>query len=136
VSGEFKSLASILRELRELRDGAAIQPAAISPLIAAIDVPEPAAPRDDRLFAARLAERLESAVRTLLREIAAEVLGRELLLAPIEIDAIVARLRERYALEEIEVDASADGDVILTCAAGEIDASLGRRLRAAIEAAS
>lgn len=130
MSPEFKSLATILRELREVRE-APSPPAAISPLIAEIEAAEP----EDRFFAARLAERLETAVARLLHEIAAEVLGRELLLAPVEIDAIVTRLRDRYLADDRVIEATPDGDVVFSCAAGTIDASLGRRLEAAIEAA-
>ena len=133
MSREFKSFGTILRELRELQEAPAV-PAAISPLIAEVQAPQPSDPcRRERLVAARLAERVEVAVRALLREIAAEVLGRELLLAPVELDAIVARLRERYLAHELAVETTPDGDVLFTGAGGTIDASLGRRLEAALE---
>ncbi|MBV8151555.1 MAG: hypothetical protein JO101_08455 [Candidatus Eremiobacteraeota bacterium] len=106
----------------------------VSPLIA--ELPGEATPPEpsDRLAEMRHAEALERALRALLREIAAEVLGRELMLAPCEIDAIVARLCRRYALERAQVRVSAsDGDIALECESGWIDASLGRRLEAALE---
>ena len=59
------------------------------------------AARDVRLFRARIAEAVECAVGTLCRDIAAEVVGRELQLAPPEIGAIVRRALERYAAEGV-----------------------------------
>lgn len=134
MSVEFKSLAEILREMR------ATSPV-ISPLIAE---PLPVAEEpeaivededsDDRLPQARTLERFERALRRLLEEIAAEVLGRELLLAPSDIDAIVMRLRERFGFSDAMVTCS-DADVTVAWDGTEIDASLGRRLRSAIERA-
>ena len=129
---EFKSFATIFRERAR-----AAEPAPISPLIAEPPVPPPALAARERLFPALLAERLDCAVQTLLREIAAEVVGRELLLAPVEIERIVARLRERYRLDDdCSVRASAGGDVAFAWSEGEIDASLGRRVAAAIDRAA
>jgi hypothetical protein len=124
VSAEFKSLAEVLREARA---AAASPPVpAISPLIAQPPAEEPA----DRLFAARFAERLEVALQRLLEEIAAEVVGRELLLAPVDAAAIVERLLRRYG-GTTEAPEARDGDIRI----GDVDASLGRRVRAAIDRA-
>lgn len=118
---DFKSFGEIL-----------FQAPPISPLIAepAPPLPEPTV-SGDPLCATRLAERLDCALARLLEEIAAEVLGRELALAPVEIDTIVARLRKRYGVLDGTIVTS-HGDITLVCDAGEIDASLGRRLRAAL----
>jgi hypothetical protein len=126
VNSEFKSLRDILRESREAHIP---QTPAISPLIPQT----PAAPQAeyDRLAPARFAERLDRALERLLVEIAAEVVGRELLLAPVEIAAIVERLAERYGLSGDAAVYAGDGDVTI----GEVDASLGRRIRAAIDRA-
>ena len=122
---EFKSLAAILHEPRE-------EPPAISPFIA--EIPPPPEP-DDPLVALRLDDRFDRALLRLLREIATEVVGRELLLGPVETQAIVERLRARYGIsDEIAVETSAQGgDMTIVCASGTIDASLGRRLAAAID---
>lgn len=111
------------------------------------------AARDLRLFRARIAEAVECAVETLCEDIAAEVVGRELQLAPPEIETIVRRALERYAAEGITrvrahpEDAAklshdlayADpslrrGDVLLEVASGSVDASLGVRLASVLRA--
>ncbi len=134
MSVEFKSLAEILRETR------AASPL-ISPLIAepacVVEVPE--APvhddnDDDRLPQARILERFEGALRRMLEEIAAEVLGRELQLAPIDVERIVARLRSRFGFSNATVTCT-DDDITVAWSGTEIDASLGRRLHSAIERA-
>ncbi|HEY1727898.1 MAG TPA: hypothetical protein VGG22_05980 [Candidatus Baltobacteraceae bacterium] len=134
MSPEFKSLAEILRESR------AASPL-ISPLIAQplpeVQVPEEVAEDEepeDRLLGVQTLERFEAALRRLLEEIAAEVIGRELLLAPIDVARIVLRLKERYGFEDVAVSSSR-GDLKIEWDGTEIDASLGRRLHAAIERA-
>jgi hypothetical protein len=134
MNDEFKSLAEILREVR------AASPV-ISPLIAEplsiVEAPEATVEEDDsdvRLPHARTLERFEGALRRLLEEIAAEVLGRELLLAPIDVDRIVSRLKVRFGFSDATVTC-ADGDITVAWDGTEIDASLGRRLRSAIERA-
>lgn len=134
MSVEFKSLAEILRETR------ASAPL-ISPLIAepipVVEVPDVVTEADDsrdRFHEARILERYEGALHRLLEEIAAEVLGRELLLAPVDIDRIVARLRERFGFSDATTRC-ANGDVAIAWDGTEIDASLGRRLHSAIERA-
>lgn len=131
---EFKRLADILSE----RDRPVEPP--ISALIAELPAPQQSTRErslEERLYPALLAEKADRAVRTLLREIAAEVVGRELLLAPVEIDAIVRRLRERYRLDEtVPATVSPFGDVAFVWGDGAIDASLGRRVAAAIDRAT
>lgn len=133
MSAEFKSLFALLRE--------SAAPPLISPLIAEplpplepvleVDDPQPA---DDRLDAARIAERFEAALQRLLDEIALEVVGRELLLAPVDVERIVSRLKARYGFQD-GTATGANGDIRIDCDGNEIDASLGRRLRTAIERA-
>jgi restriction endonuclease Mrr len=123
-------LAEILRESR------APEPApSISPLIAEVELPQapppPAAREENRLDVLRIRERCEIALRRLLEELACEVLARELLLAPIEVESIVARLRERYGFADGSV-VSNGLDVAIACGGEGIDASLGRRTRSAI----
>ncbi len=98
---------------------------------------------------------LEAALETLLADIAADVLARELQLAPCEVAAIVERALRRYAAEkparvrvhpeeagtigagDFEVVADSTlrrGDAVLECAAGELDASLGVRLATVLRA--
>lgn len=54
-----------------------------------------------RRFRAALAEALDLAVQPMLKEIAREVLGRELKLRPADITAIVARIRDRSASNDL-----------------------------------
>jgi len=135
MSAEFKSLAEILRDARNAAP-------VISPLIAEPPSvvaepqtsPAPVEDADDRLLQVRVLERFEGALQRLLQEIAAEVLGRELLLAPIDVDCIVARLKRRFALD-CGVVTSRAGDVVIAFEDAEIDASLGRRFASALERA-
>ncbi len=128
MSVEFKSLAEILRETR-----AASPP--ISPLIAEpLPVVEEPEATTDRLPQACTLERFEGALRRLLEEIAAEVLGRELVLAPVDVDRIVTHLRGRFGFPDATVTC-AEGDIRIAWDGTEIDASLGRRLRSALERA-
>ena len=131
---------------------------ALEPIVEEIIVP--AAPEDEpcdarmelladiRLFRAKLAESLDHFVGLLLREIAVEVLARELELAPSDIAAVVQFARERYACDEplgirahpsevallegsarVVGDATLrPGDVVLEVHGGTIDATLGMRL--------
>mgnify|MGYP001358458681 CR=1 FL=1 len=147
----FRSLADLLREPR----GDA-QPAV--QLESCEDEGERdaqiAAARECRLFAARVAEALESAIEMLRNDIAAEVVGRELRLAPADLRAIVSRTLQRYALEapvrvrvhpddldslRTEFSTIADaklrrGDAVLEVRGGVIDASLGVRLESVLKA--
>src|SRR5262249_54347716 len=113
----------------------------ISPFIAAqTQEPQEDAAYDastERTFGAMLAERLDAAVQHLLREIACEVLGRELLLAPVDVDAIVRRLRERYRVDDhVGARTGENGDLVLSWEGCEIDASLANRLELALDGAS
>lgn len=134
MSAEFKSLAEILREARATSP--LISPLIAEPILVA-EEPEATADDDDskdRLLQARTLERFEGALRRLLEEIAAEVLGRELMLAPVEIDRIVKRLQTRFGFSDVTVTC-VDNDIVIAWDGTEIDASLGRRLHSAIERA-
>jgi len=106
-----------------------------------------------RRFRASLADALDAARDTLLRDVACDVLARELQVAPADVAAIVARALERYAndvpvrvrvhpgdvsfLADCTVNVAADstlrpGDVAIDVRAGTIDASLGARLACAL----
>jgi flagellar biosynthesis/type III secretory pathway protein FliH len=106
-----------------------------------------------RRFRAALADALALSLERLVRDIACDVLARELALAPAEVAAIAARALERY-LDECPVrlrvhpdDAAAcahldvpvvdderlrPGDVALDVRCGSIDASLGARVEAVL----
>ena len=132
MAAEFRSLAEILRAERAV----APEPLPAPPISPLISQEPPAPARELRLQAARREERWERALERLLEEIAAEVLGRELLLAPVDVDAIVRRLVARYGFEGDDVDVVArDGDVELVLGEDRIDASFWRRMRAAIDRA-
>jgi flagellar biosynthesis/type III secretory pathway protein FliH len=125
------------------------------PSVAQSESPMPPDEFDDvlarvRLFRAALDDAFEVTLGDLLREVALDVVGRELRLAPCEIARIVERARERYRIDEplgirvhpADVDrlpgvyrqiAVSDerlrsGDVMLQVRTGTIDASLGTRL--------
>ncbi len=116
--------------------------------------------RDARVFRAHAADAFDEAAARLVRELAAQVLVRELRLAPCEIAELVARARERIPVLRVRVsphdarrmhDASSgsvalhdvsliadeqldDGDAILEVAGGSLDARLGVRLADVLEA--
>ncbi|MGH7659505.1 MAG: hypothetical protein ACRENA_01130 [Vulcanimicrobiaceae bacterium] len=124
MAAEFKSFAEIFR---------APPPPEAPPISAFI----PQTPPPERLAVARWEERLACALERLLREIATEVVGRELALAPIDVHAIVEHLVHRLRFDgEISVE-ERNGDIAILATDGEtwIDASLGRRLHAAIDRA-
>jgi flagellar biosynthesis/type III secretory pathway protein FliH len=102
-----------------------------------------------RRFRAALADALALSLERLVRDVACDVLARELLLAPVNVAAIAARALERYlddgplrvrvhpddrvACATLDVPVVADerlraGDVVLDVRCGTIDASLGARL--------
>lgn len=146
----FRSLAELLREPRDP------QP------VAQAGAPEEDGARDGdriaarevRLFMARVAEAIESATEMLRNDIAAEIVGRELQLAPADLSAIVERTVRRYSLEapvrvrvhpgdlsalDGALPAVADaqlrrGDAVLELRDGTIDASLGVRLDSVLRA--
>jgi flagellar biosynthesis/type III secretory pathway protein FliH len=106
--------------------------------------------RAARLFRAQLADALTEAFGTLLCELAADVLARELRLAPCDLEALLQRVAERAPIVRvrvapadavriagISVEADADldpGDAIVELAGGAIDARLGVRLATVLEA--
>ena len=110
--------------------------------------------REVRLFHARIVEAVEAAVETLVEDIAADVLGRELLLAPCDIEAIVDRALARLASEQpLRVRLHAEdaaglkcavplivderlrrGDAVIELHDGAVDASLGVRLATIVQA--
>jgi len=160
----FVPLADLLRPaareelpiVAEVRSGEA----EANGVVASADVPAPetrAAIRDARLFRARLADALDARLARLLAAIASDVLVRELRLAAVDLSALVARIagevaaqpvciriaqgdrtaRDELALGDIPLveDATlAPGDLVVAFADGEIDARLGVRLAAVLEA--
>lgn len=113
MAAEFRSFSELFRA-REAPPQPAPPPEA--PQISALI---PHAPPPERLVVARWEERLACALERLLAEIATEVVGRELALAPVEVRAIVERQVRRF---------HSDGETW-------IDTSLGSRLLAAIDRA-
>ncbi len=116
-------------------------------------------PEDDvcarvRRFRAMLDDALDRALSMLLREIAIDIVGRELQLAPTDIGRIVEAARERHWFDEpplvvrvhprdlarckLDVTVVADplmrpGDAEIQVRSGSIDASLGVRLERLFE---
>lgn len=153
---EFRSLASIVSASEEptMTCVAAIDP----PAAMFVQEPQHGCPeydeairdivREVRLFHARIAESVEAAVETIALDIASEIVGRELQIAPVAIESIVRRALERYAASEplrvrvhpdearhvvLDVPVAGDsglrrGDVFLELRCGTVDASLGVRL--------
>jgi hypothetical protein len=107
--------------------------------------------RDARLFRARLADAFDEAAVRLLRELASDVLARELRLAPCDLDAIVRRTRERAPVVRVRVapgdlsrvagvpvvaDAALSaGDAIVELDGGALDVRLGVRLATVLDSA-
>ena len=103
---------------------------------------------------AAAAEAFEAEAETLLADLAAEVLGRELRIAPAELRALLARAVEAYASPErmrlrvapddlalladvanVEPDPLLErGDLLVECVDGTIDLRMGTRLRQVIAA--
>lgn len=113
--------------------------------------------RDARLFRARLGDAFDDAAARLLRELASEVLARELRLAPCDLVELVRRVRERAPVVRVRVaacdvarvagaplardgvavlddSALAGGDAVVELAGGALDARLGVRLAMVLEA--
>jgi flagellar biosynthesis/type III secretory pathway protein FliH len=99
------------------------------------------------LFHARVIEGVEAAVETLLTDVAADVLGRELLLAPADLKTIVNCMIQRYlsdeplrvrvhpsdagfscALPVVPDERLRSGDAVMELRCGTVDAALGVRL--------
>jgi hypothetical protein len=117
-----------------------------------------AAMREARLFRARLADAFDEAAARLLRELACDVLGRELRLAPCELGELVQRACARAPVVRVRVagcdvarvaaatllpgagvavvddPALAAGDAVIELAGGALDARLGVRLATVLEA--
>lgn len=119
----------------------------------ACDVPQldiGAVAREARLFRARLADALDDALARLLREIAADVLARELRLAPCDVAEIARRALERAPVVRLRVapaEAGGDyglpvvvdpalhaGDAVFELDGGAFDARLGVRLASVLDA--
>jgi flagellar biosynthesis/type III secretory pathway protein FliH len=155
-AAEFVSLAELLAPPPQAKE-------AVSPPAEAQPTPEPPAAqvpplpaeivtaiREARLFRARLYDALNDARELLLTALAADVLGRELRSAPCDLDALLQRraaqvpvVRVRVAPEDVDcvhalpvvVDAALrQGDAVVELAGGAIDARLGVRLAAVLEA--
>jgi len=110
--------------------------------------------RAARLFHATLADALTNACERLLRDIAADVLARELHLAPVDITAIIGRVisecpdepvRVRVAPSDVHVacglpvvadEALRAGDAIVEFVHGTVDARMGVRLADVLLAAT
>ncbi len=133
----------------------------VAPEVPLVPVPVVVDLRDDvarevRVFRARLADAFEAARASLLRELAYAVLGRELVLAPLDLAAIAARILDGNAQAEpvrlcvapadllalahvaglppLHPDPElAPGDAVVEFADGAIDARLGVRLAAVLE---
>lgn len=144
----FVPLAELLREAPSIEEPPRVEPG----------IEE--GPRDDqehalrqaRLFRAHLCDALENAVGELLTDIAAEVLARELQLAPAEIGAIVRQVLQTHcasdpvrvrvhpedaAVAACELPVVCDdglrrGDAIVELRDGALEASLGVRLEAVL----
>jgi len=111
--------------------------------------------RDVRLFHTSVIEGVEAAIETITGDIAANVLGRELHVAPADIDAIVDRALQRYLADEplrvrVHPDEAAGlscgvpvvgderlryGDAVIELRCGSVDATLGVRFASVLRAA-
>jgi flagellar biosynthesis/type III secretory pathway protein FliH len=162
VTAEFIALADLLRGAVPVP----AEPAAVVPVVEeaaarsggpAADADESAAAdeiaavlREARLFRARLADAFDDAAERLVRELAADVLARELRLAPCDLARIVQRVAARAPAVCIRVapgdvaritgiavladPALCAGDAIVEVTGGALDARLGVRLAAVLEA--
>jgi flagellar biosynthesis/type III secretory pathway protein FliH len=110
--------------------------------------------REMRLFRARVIEATEAAVETLVADIAADVLARELLLTPADVETIVDRALQRFLEDEplrvrvhagdapklecgvpvVADDTLRRGDAVIELRTGTIDARLGVRLATLLQA--
>ncbi len=163
MAAEFVALADLLRapvacagvveaSMRDHDDGVVCEPLVDE---RASDIA--AALHDARLFRARLADAFDAAVAHLLRELASDVLARELRLEPCDLAVLVRRVCERAPVVRVRVAAGdvaridaasfscarvpvvedstlAGGDVIVELAGGALDARLGVRLATVLEA--
>jgi hypothetical protein len=157
VSADFVSLADVLRAAAVAPPAPGVaDPERDAAALATVPEPPSAAPddvytavRDARLFRARLADAFDAASARLIRELAAEVLARELRLAPCDLESLLRRVRERVPVVRVRV-APADlahvraapcvadpglaaGDAVLELDGGTLDARLGVRLATVLD---
>ena len=153
MTAEFVALADLLRAADVPRAEPAppadpIVDAATAVETAPADVA--AALCDARLFRARLADAFDDAAQRLVRALAADVLARELRLAPCDLARVVERVaagapavRVRVApadvaraggLPVLADPALCAGDAIVELVGGALDARLGVRLALVLEA--
>jgi flagellar biosynthesis/type III secretory pathway protein FliH len=108
-----------------------------------------AAAREARLFRARLADAFDDALARLLRELAVDVLARELRLAPCDVAAIARRVLQGAPVVRVRVspkEAVGDygvpvvsdatlhpGDAVFELTGGALDARLGVRLATVLD---
>ena len=118
------------------------------------NVPDPSddlkdAWRDARLFRAQLEEAFDDALARMLRDLAADVLVRELRLAPCDLAALIGRAVQRapfvrvrvaagdgardYAIPSVVDPKLESGDAILELSGGALDLRLGVRLATVLE---
>jgi Flagellar assembly protein FliH len=149
-AAEFVSLAELLAPAAEPPAAPAAPPVADAPAAGATPEEIVAAIRDARLFGARLHDALRDARDALLAALAADVVARELRTAPCDLDALLRRcaaivpaVRVRVAPDDVPHvrslpvvadDTLQPGDAIVELAGGALDARLGVRLAAVLEA--
>ncbi len=165
MPGEFVALADLLRapaasavHVRAAEEQAApplaasdASPHDVDDDLVAGDVRN--AVREARLFRARLADAFDDAAARLLRELASDVLARELRLEPCDLAAIVQRVAQRAPVVRVRVapcdlarraafardvaivadTTLAGGDAIVELVGGALDARLGVRLATVLE---
>jgi flagellar biosynthesis/type III secretory pathway protein FliH len=121
VAAEFVALADLLRapaanvppqEIAAERDICQLERSTETAHVDTVREAVRDAVRDARLFRARLADAFDDTAARLLRELATDVLARELRLAPCDLAVIVRRAAERAPVVRVRV---APGDV--ACAA-------------------
>ena len=112
--------------------------------------------RDLRIFRARVGELVDEALQTIVRDVAADVLARELQLEPANVQSIAESTIRRYFAEQpvrvrvspqdagrlacgipvVADDSLLPGDVAIDLRSGSVDASLGVRLDAVLRSCS
>ena len=154
AAAKLASTADSFDETSSSLDAAAVPRA--RPAAGELDDVVSAGLRDARLFRAQLADALDDAASRLLRELASDVLARELRIAPCDLAAIVQRVIERVPVVRVRVAACdagriaavlrargcevvgdpalSAGDALLEMAGGALDARLGVRLAMVLEA--
>ena len=144
---EFRSLANVLAKIAPVEEALVPLPLADSTL--ALETAADVALSGARLMRAHLRELLDAALQDLLRDIACEIVGRELRLEPVELTQIVEAALEGYraaiplrvrvhpddvaCLNDVVIEVHGDsmlrrGDAHLELRDGSIDLSLGVRL--------